>query len=294
MKPLMLIYNYFKQDYSLKGSHFLRLFENFISESSGSILEHAPQISPDDIQATRFRVGYTENDNSSGLTEIGRFLDKISVYPDVQLNRAVFDQAVNRDFDLSKLGTLGIGIDFREAIHSSKVKFYFTVKAYPEKLEQILAIHPRVDNTKDYPINNMFGINMYFDGRTDVEIYPSLMPEDFKDAELMANLGLIDIPHEFLSQCKALFISFKNSKKRVLHFYPLNPTKFLPLISNQRLTGIYVNALITHFMVNRQRRLEPLRMVISFTEDEMLLKYIQHINLSLYYQFSPGSGDKGL
>jgi LynF/TruF/PatF family peptide O-prenyltransferase len=287
MKPLMLIYNYFKQDYSLKGSHFLRLFENFVSESSGSILEYAPQLSPDGIQATRFRVGYTENNNPSGFTEIARFLHKISVYQDVRLNRAIFDQTVNRDFDLSKVGTLGIGIDFREALHSSKVKFYFTVKDYPEKLEQILAIHPPVDNIKDYPINNMFGINMYFDGRTDMEIYPSLMPEHFKEAELMTNLRLIDIPHQFLSQCKALFISFKKNKKRVLHFYPLNPTEFLPLISNQRLTGIYVNALMTHFMVNRKSRLEPLRMVISFTEDEMLLKQIQHINLSLYYQFSP-------
>jgi LynF/TruF/PatF family peptide O-prenyltransferase len=290
MKPLMLIYNYFKQDYSLEGSHLLRLFEDFVSESSGSIMEYAPQISPDSIQATRFRVGYTENDNSSGLSEIARFLEKISVYQDVRLNRAILDQAVNRDFDLSKVGTLGIGIDFREAVHSSKVKFYFTVKDYPEKLEQILAIHPPIDNIKDYPINNMFGINMYFDGRTDMEIYPSLMPEDFKDAELMANLGLIDIPHEFLSQCKALFISFKKNEKRVLHFYPLNPTKFLPLLGNQRLTGIYVNALITHFMVNRRRRLEHLRMVISFTEDEMLSKNIQYIDLSLYYQFSAPSG----
>jgi LynF/TruF/PatF family peptide O-prenyltransferase len=290
MKPLMLIYNYFKQDYSLKRSRFLRLFEDFICESSGSILEYAPQISPDGIHATRFRVGYTENDNSSGLTEIGRFLDKVSVYEDVQLNRVILEQAVNRDFDLSKVGTLGIGIDFREAIHSSKVKFYFTVKDYPEKLEQILAIHPPIDNIKDYPINNMFGINMYFDGRTDIEIYPSLMSEDFMDAELMANLGLIDIPHEFLSQCKALFVSFKKNKKRVLHFYPVRPTKFLPLLSNQRLTGIYVNALITHFMVNRRSRLEPLSMVISFTEDEMLSKNIQYIDLSLYYQLRAPSG----
>ncbi len=293
MRPLLLIYSHYKKDYALKSSRFLRLFEDFVSESSGSIMEFAPRISPHDIQAARFRVGYTERDKASGLTEIGLFLDRISLCRDIRLNRAILDQVVHKDFDLQKAGRLGIGIDFREDTHASKVKFYFAVKDYPEKTEQILAIHPPPDNIEGYPINNLFGINMYLDGRTDTEIYPSLTPEDFKDSELMADLGLMDVPRELLSQCKALFISFRKNKKRVLHFYPFDPTKFLAFIGNQQLKGIYVKALITHFMVNRLIRLEPLRVVISFTEDEMLLKHIQNVNFSLYHQFSPGSGDKG-
>ena len=286
MNPLMRVYNFHKRDFKLGENKFLRLFEKLLSESPCSILEFAPKITPKGIHAARFRAGYVEKDNPIGLNAIFQFLDEISKYENVYLNRRILEQIVNKRFDLLRVRRLGIGVDFRESFSDSKVKCYFTIKDYPEKLNQVLAMHPPVDRINDYPINDMFGINIYFDGRTDIEIYPSLMPKDWRDETLMDKLRLQDVSREFLSECNAMFVSFEGNGKHVLHLYPHSPTRFVRMIGNRQLSVLYGNAQIIRYIISRSSGIEVLRVVISCAEDEMISNEIQHIDLALYYQLS--------
>lgn len=286
MNPLLQIYTLHKKDFGLEENKLLGLFEELVSESPCSILECGPQISPEGIHAARFRVGYVEKDNPMGLNAMFQFLDEISKYENVYLNRRILEQIVCKRFDLLRVGRLGIGIDFRENMNDSKVKFYFTIKDYSEKLNQILAIHPPVDRISDYPINDMFGINIYFNGRTDIEIYPTLMSKHWKDTILMDKLKLQDIPNEFLLACNDMSVSFQDTGRRVLHFFLHSPTKFVRMIGNRQLTVLYGNAQIIRHIISRSSKIGLLRVAISLKEDEMISRNIRHINLALNYQLS--------
>lgn len=286
MNPLRRVFDLYKKDFGFEDNRLIQLFEELLSKSPCSILECAPQITPKGIHAARFRVGYVKEDIPEGIKAVFQFIDKISESNYVLLNRTILEQIVDNRFKLSRISKLGIGIDYRENINDSKVKCYFVVKDYPEKLDQVMAIHPPVDKIDDYPHNNMFGINMYFDGRTDIEIYPSLMSKDLRDSVLMEKFKLQDVSHRFLEGCNTLFVSFEGHGRRVLHFYPQSPTIFVRIIGNRQLSMLYGNAQIRNHLINRSKKIGPLRVVISLLKDEIISKNIQHINLALYHQFS--------
>jgi LynF/TruF/PatF family peptide O-prenyltransferase len=170
MNPLLQIYTLYKKDFGLEKNRFLGVFERTLLEFPCSILEWAPQISPENVHAARFRVGYSGDYRSLGLNLICRYLDQLSEYENVRLNRGILDQIIVKDLDLSRVGKLGVGVDFPENMKDPKVKIYLTIKDYPEKWAQVLAFHPPVDGIDAYPMNDTFGINIYFDGRTDIEM----------------------------------------------------------------------------------------------------------------------------
>ncbi|MBN1832490.1 MAG: hypothetical protein JW896_10290 [Deltaproteobacteria bacterium] len=286
MNPLLQIYSLYKKDFSLEKNRFLESFERLLIESPCSILEWAPQISPETIHTARFRVGYREIDKSLGLDLICRYLDQISTYENVCLNRSILDQIIDKDLDISRVGKLGVGVDFPTNMKDRKVKVYFTIKDYPEKWAQVFATHPPVDGIDAYPMNDTFGINIYFDGRTDIEIYPCLKAADWVDVTLMEKLRLQDIPRDLLSTCNGLFVSFENDGRRVFHFSLHSPTKFIRMIGNHQLTFLYGNAQIINHTLGFSSEIGPMRVSVSCLEDEAFLREVRHIKLALCYQLS--------
>ncbi len=286
MNPLLQIYALYKKEFGLEKNRFLESFERLFLESPYSILEWAPQISPGIIHTARFRMGYHEIDKSVGLDLICRYLDQLSEYENVRLNRSILDQIIDKNLDLSRIGKLGVGVDFPASMKDHKVKVYFTIKDYPEKWAQVLATHPPVDGIDAYPMNDMFGINIYFDGRTDIEIYPSLTAADCVNMTLMKKLKLQDISRDLLSTCSGLFVSFKNDGRRVFHFSLHTPIKFIKMIGNRQLTLLYGNAQIINHIMGQFNGIGFMRVVVSFSEDEVFLREVRHIDLALCYQLS--------
>jgi LynF/TruF/PatF family peptide O-prenyltransferase len=284
MNPLLRMYTVYKKDFGLEENRFLGLFERHFLEFPCSILEWAPQISPGNIHAARFRVGYGQDDKSLGLNLICRYLDQLSKNENVRLNRSILDQIIDKDLDLSRVGKLGIGVDFPESMKNPKVKVYFTIKGYPEKWAQVLATHPPVHAIDAYPMNDTFGINIYFNGRTDIEIYPYLTAADCLNMTLMEKLRLQDISRDLLSACSGLFVSFENDGRRVFHFSLHSPTKFIQMIGNRQLTLLYGNAQIISHIIGRSSDIGPMRVSASFSEDEMFSHEVRHIKLALCYQ----------
>jgi len=214
---------------------------------------------------------------------LGLFLDRISQCADADLNRTIMDRILDDRFDLAKLFQLGVGIDIRENIQTSKVKCYFHIQDYPEKMDQVVALHPPIESLGDYPYNEIFGINLYFDGSTDLEIYHSLDYKNLRNATLLQTLKLEKIPANFLEACKSLFISYEGVEKRVLHFYLLKPTEFVWMIGVRQLKDFFGNAQILSHTSEGAERIRPLRVMISLLENEILTKNIEHINAEFYF-----------
>lgn len=281
MNPLIRMYDFHKKEFALEDNKFLRLLEELLSEPPCSLLECSSEISPKGIHAARLRLGYQAEDIQKGMDVTYRFLDGIESCENVLLNREIVDRIIDKRFDLSRIIAMGIGLDTRERINDSKVKYYFMLSEYPEKVNQVLSLHPPVDNIEDYLIHEelTFGIDMYFDGRTAVEIYPLLVRQDLRDGALMEKLNLRDPVLGLIEECSGLNLSFHGRGKRVLHVHPRSPARFVHLLGNRRLSLLYSNVQVLKFLLSRWKIKEGVSVVISLMEDEIMSKNIQNINL---------------
>jgi LynF/TruF/PatF family peptide O-prenyltransferase len=284
------MYEFHKKEFCLEDNTFLRLFEELLSEPSCSVLECSAEISPDEIHGARLRLGYQERNIRQGLEAIYGFLSGIERHEGVRLNREILGRIVDKELNLSKILQVGIGLDYRKEICDSKVKYYCMLAEYPEKVNQVLSLHPPVETIDGYLNCDefMFGINMDFSGITSVEIYPLLRSEDLLDSALVEKLNLRNPVLTFIEECSGLHISFHPGGERILHFHPRNPTRFVHLIGNRRLSVFYSNVQILRFLSGRWKIRQGISTSISLKENEIISRNIQ--NTSLQYALSYGAG----
>jgi LynF/TruF/PatF family peptide O-prenyltransferase len=281
MRPLLRMYELHKREFGIHNNTFFRLVEQFLSTTPCSLLECSVKIFPKGIHPKRIRFGYGQEDIQEGLHEILQFLERIAAYRNVDLDRALLDKIVDAGLDVSKVVAAGVGLDYRHRSRSSKVKCYFRIRDYPEKVDQILSTHPPVDHIRDYLIHDLFlfGIDMYFDGRTGVEIYPFFDRKDLRDPELIDKLRLRKVIDGFIKECKLLYISFDRGGKRILHVYPIHPTRFIRSLGNRQLSLVYSNVQIIRYLLSRLHKADPIGITLALVEDEIVSKNMRHMNL---------------
>jgi LynF/TruF/PatF family peptide O-prenyltransferase len=286
MNPLIRVYDFHKKEFRLKDNTFLRLFEELLATPPCSLLECCVQISPHGTHGARFRLGYEQQDIQEGFHAIYDFLHKIARCENVRLNYSMLSQIVNKDFDLSRVIALGVGLDHKTKSNDSKVKYYLLLSEYPAKVEQVISLHPNLNRIHDYLVHEEcgFGINMYFDGRTGIELYPFFDRQDLNNATLMNKLKLQDVMEGLVKQCNLLHVSFENGGKRILHFNPQSPTKFVRSVGNRQLSLSYVSVQILNYLLNRSHHKE-VAVMLTLRENEILSGDIQNINLQYSLSF---------
>ena len=277
----MQMYSFHKTEFGLEDNPILSLFEKLILESPSSAFECAPKITPSGIHAGRFRLGYEQRNNREALEAILLFFQKVARCDHVRLNREILNILVDENLDFSRVMKMGIGIDSRKEGSDSKVKLYIMITGYSEKVDQALLLHQHVKDIRNYPIGDVFGfgINLYFDGRTDIEIYPLLTPKEIQDHELIDKLKLRETLTDFAGEYHSLHISFDGRGGRILHFHPRSPSRFVQLLNNRRLSILYSNVKILNYLFRNIDEVEPLRISFSLIEDEIRSRKIKNINL---------------
>jgi LynF/TruF/PatF family peptide O-prenyltransferase len=286
MNPLIHVYDFHKKGFGLEENTFLRLFETLLSTPPCSMLECSVKISPQGTHAGRFRLGYERKDIREGLHAIYDFLHEISRCKNVHLNRSMLSQIINNGLDVSRVIAIGVGLDYKTDMNDSKVKCYLLLRKYPAKVEQVISLHPPLDGIRDYLVHEEFGfgIAMYFDGRTSIEIYPSLDRQDLNNAALMDRLKLRDAARVFIEESNLLHISFEGDGRRLLHCNPQRPTRFVRLLNNRRLSLAYSHVQILNYILSRSYKTDPVSVSLCLMEDEIAAKDIQ--NISLHYGLS--------
>jgi LynF/TruF/PatF family peptide O-prenyltransferase len=275
------MYEFHKKEFGIKDNAFFSLVEEFLSRPPCSLLECSIKIFPKGVHPKRVRFGYEQKGIQEGLDAIPQFLERISTYRNVDLNRALLSRIIDKGLDVSRVMAAGVGLDYRERMNDSKVKSYFMIREYPEKVDQIISIHRPVDHIREYLVHDvfMFGIDMYFDGRTGIEIYPFLERRDLRNTALMDKLRLRGAVNGFVEECSALHISFDRDGTRVLHFHPKRPTRFVRLIGNRQLSLLYSSVQILKLLLSRSPRPDPVGVNLAFAEDEIVSRNLRHINL---------------
>ncbi|MBW2310357.1 MAG: hypothetical protein JRF35_04700 [Deltaproteobacteria bacterium] len=281
MRPLLRMYEFHKKEFGIRDNAFFRIVEEFLSWPPCSLLECSIKIFPNGIHSKRVRFGYEQEDIGEGLDEILQFLERISTSRNVNLSRDILNRILDEGLDVSRVMAAGVGLDYGERMSDSKAKCYFMVNDYPEMVNRVLSLHIPVDGIGNYPMHDsfMFGIDMNFDGRTGVEIYPFLDSQNLRDSGLIEKLGLRKAIEGLIEECNALHISFDRSGRRILHFHPIRTTRFVRLLGNRQLSLVYSNVQILKFLLNRSYDKILFAVNLSLVEDELLSKRIQTINL---------------
>ncbi len=293
MNPLILVYDFHKKEYGLEDNTFFQLFEALLSTPPCSILECSVKISPQGIHAGRLRLGYEQQDIQEGLLKIYDFLHEISRCKNVRLNHSMLSQITDNGRDFSGVVAIGLGLDYKTNTNDSKVKCYLIVRECPEKIDQALLLHPPLDGIRDYLVHEEFpfGIDMYFDGRTSIEIYPFLDRLDFNNTALMGKLKLRDAVQVFIEGSNLLHISFEGDGRRLLHFNPQRPTRFVRLLNNRRLSLAYSHVQILNYILSQSYQLNPISVALCLVEDEIIAKDIE--NISLHYALTSRAWEVG-
>jgi LynF/TruF/PatF family peptide O-prenyltransferase len=286
MNPLLHAYGFHKKEFSLKENTFLRLFEEILTTTLCSMLECSVKLSRKGTNASRLRLGYEQSNLQSGFHTMYDFLKKIARYENVLLNRDILSQIISDDLDISKVMALGLGLDLNENIFESKVKCYLLLREYPEKVDQVISLHPPFEGIHDYLIHDEFGfgIAMYFNGRTHIEIYPCFDCHDLKNTALMVKLKIRDVVCKLIDECDLIYISFEGDGRRLVHFNPRRPTRFIHLLNNRQLSLAYSHVQTLNYILSRSYKSAPVSVSLCLIEDEITGRDIQ--NISLHYGLS--------
>jgi LynF/TruF/PatF family peptide O-prenyltransferase len=281
MRTLLRMYEFHKKEFGIKNNALFRLVEAYVSRPPCSLLECSIKILPNGIHAKRVRFGYEQENIGEGLPAILQFLDRISTYGNVNLSRAVLSRIIDEGFDVSRVMAAGVGLDYRGRTKGSKVKCYFMVKDYPEMVNRVLSLHVPVAGIGDYPRHDsfMFGIDMYFDGRTGVEIYPFLDRQNLRDSGLIERLGLKKAIESLREECNLLHVSFDRNGNRILHFHPIRTTRFVRLIGNRQLSLVYSSVQIIKYLLSRLPKAVPIGVNLALVEDEIISNNLRNMNL---------------
>jgi len=281
MTPFMKMYTFHKREFELEDNPVFSLFEQLILESPSSAFECGPKVTPSTIHVGRFRLGYEQRNNREAFEAILLFLQKVGRCDNVRLNREIFNTLIDENIDFSRVMKMGIGIDSRKEDSDSKVKFYIMIRGYLEKVNQTLSFHQHIKDLRNYPIGDVFGfgINLYFDGRTDIEIYPLLTPKEIQDHELIEKLKLGEALADFAGEYHSLHISFDGRGGRILHFHPMHPSRFVQLLNNRQLSILYSNVPIINYLFHKSGEVAPLAVSFSLIEKEIRARNIENINL---------------
>lgn len=278
--PLAWLCDYHCRAFHIRENTLLHRFRHLLNESPCTVIECAPTVSVRDVHAGRLRAGYDRH-IETGLASVLRFVAATNRREGIRLDRSLLDRAVERWFDRSRTTALGIGIDCRQHPEISKIKCYFRLIDAPDAVGEVLALHRPAIHPADYRIHDrlIFGIEMYFDGKTAIEIYPLLDYGDLQNGAWMNRLGFSPEAARWIAASTSLIVSFAPDGKRILHFYPRHPTRFVRMTRLRHLANAYSHVQIAEHLTAGWEVPHRFNTIFTMAEDDIGAKGISPVTL---------------
>jgi LynF/TruF/PatF family peptide O-prenyltransferase len=165
----------------------LPLFEDFAASIEGDChLEASCKIESDKLIASRFMLFFKDKAQhwQKYLHQSLTFFSLVENRIGVQIDYSLLQQFLGSNFDFNKVTVLSAGIDLRNNLAESSLKMHIRIKDYPEKLNKALFL---TSDSEDLISVRQFlsvvGFDFYFNGRSEIELYPEVQEEDFAKPE---------------------------------------------------------------------------------------------------------------
>jgi len=264
--------DYFDDDYSYPLSEFLA-FEQDIDKA---LIECSCKVSGQKVDAKRFNLWFPKPHSKRQLKKMMVLFDTMARDNNILLNRDLFNQFYNNQFDWSKVEQFILGVDMREDLASSRIKIWFIIEDYPEKIETAIHLYGENKDLRSLILHDelLIGFDFYFNGRNVIKVYPDIKRFEYEQEVNQQNIAKVLHPSalRLIEKSEWVHINFsKDYSSKVLHFHVHDPVPFLEMIPGER-----ARAMCSYY---RQRELY--NVVVSFYEHELIEKNI--LNWNLYY-----------
>lgn len=214
--------------------------------------------------------------------EVGLVFDlfrKVETRCDVKLDYRTIHRFLGETFDFSKVTRIVTGVDLRPDFSASRLKFWFWINNYPEKLETAISLLGKREDLQLLYINNtwLVGFDFYLNGKSTIELYPSLSRDELQLVDVQLKLAkFLSVPAlNLLNDFSSVLIGFtQKNQDRLLYGYLINPNEFIDNLHND-----IANKIHTYY-----REKKVLNTMIFLSEGELIAGSLDNFNL--YYQMS--------
>jgi LynF/TruF/PatF family peptide O-prenyltransferase len=268
-----------KSAFDLEYLYPLDLFEHLVAQVDACNIECSCKIQDDKLDPARFNLTICHNrrENTQAMLD---FFHRVETRVGVKLDYNPLYQFLE-GVDYGKITQIMAGIDARTELSKARVKTWWAIKDYPEKLETAIALSKSDSQTLRKLLNIgdrrlVVGFHLYLSGHTEVRLYPSIDREFFENIALRAKLAEILSPPAMtlLEDCLGLSLVLKEDGDKILHYHVF-PNKVNSFVDN-----------LHHYLVTRAHA--PYRdksyfigPTVSLSERELLAGSLKTINL--YY-----------
>ncbi|MEO1376279.1 MAG: DUF5838 family protein [Cyanobacteria bacterium J06635_10] len=270
-----------QEAFDVQPIYRLRLFEEFVTEAEGDcIIEASCKVELDKLIASRLVLFFQDKAKNwkEYLNQSLAFFRQVESRVGVRLNYSLLQQFLGHNFDFSKVQVISAGIDLRGNLAESNLKMHIRIEDYPEKLKTAFSLS---DGASDNYLSNfvsLIGFDFYFNGESEIEIYPEVKEEDFSKPEVQ-HLVQRYFPKSLnpLQISKSFIIGFSKANNSPVLYYLLEDRKTLSNYFNLNDTAQRVH----NFYQHQENRPE---VWVGVTKEELEKTRID--NVRLYYHKS--------
>lgn len=269
-----------RQKFNTGDSYLLAEFLSFVEDAKDARIECSYKVSGEKVHANRFNLWFARPLDATPLKKVMDFFAALQTKEKVRLNTELFDQFYDDAFDWNKIKYFVFGVDLREESSSSRLKIWFVVEDYPEKIEAAIQLYGEDGDLRSLIFHSelLIGFDFYLNGRNVVKVYPDITKSELEQPYIQKQLAgaLHSSSLEFISQCKWLHVNFaKNNSSKALHYHTSDPASLLQKVNTRAANQIF----------NYYKEKDLHAAVISFYEHELKEQTI--LNWNFYYMFEP-------
>lgn len=271
-----------KNAFDLEYLYPLDIFEDLVAQVEPCRIECSCKIEDDKLDPARFNLAI----NDSFARNAKAFLDffhQVETRVGITLNYQPLHLFMN-GFDYSKVTQIMAGIDARTDLAKARVKTWWAIHNYPEKLETAITLA----NTDSKALRMLLelnsslvvGFHLYLKGDSEVRLYPSVSRQEFEKITVQAQLAKIlsDPALKLLEDCGVVSLVLKEDGDKILHYHVL-PEKVNLFIDNLR------SSMATRAHAPYREQSISLGVTVSLSEKELLSGSLKTINLYYMNQY---------
>ncbi len=271
-----------KRVFQVESFYPLDIFENFVQQAKDWGLECSCKIEKDKLYPARFNL-FRNHPDFEQFNAVLNLFNQVEAKNGVQLDYRLLHQFLGNDFDPHKLTQILVGVDLRPELLASRLKLWFVMQEYPEKIEKAIALGTLAKEMSPLILESslvVVGFDFFLNGCSTIEVYPRILKQELQVAvhlqQLLTQL-LSPVALELLDKCWAFALGFSKANPETILYCPTpDPDNFIANLRNHLADKVH-----TYYQK------QPIRgTIVAFRERELLAKKVE--NLNLYYQMTLG------
>jgi LynF/TruF/PatF family peptide O-prenyltransferase len=273
--------NEHKREFQIESVYALDQFESFVKEAKDWGLECSCKIKKDKLYPIRFNL-FRNNPSFKQFDAALNFFRSLEVRDEVKLDYRLMEQFLGNDFDPNKISQILVGVDLRKEVFDSRLKVWFVIQDYPEKLKIAIALCELSEELRAMVFCCslvVVGFDFHLDGRSTIELYPRILRPELQEVSVQRGLAKVLSPSalQMLDNCWAFAFGFSKANPEIILYCPTpEPDSFIANLHNPL-------AELVHSYYQKQ---SVRGTIVAFRERELLSGAVE--NLNLYYQMSLG------